>query len=93
MAFGIHVVNVGLFNVDAAGNIIKKDDSTTLRQHLSTSIEHRIISSSDVPTSSGSPTVKEYLILEAASGYVLNHMDQTTIITYLRTAEGGFGAL
>lgn len=93
MSFGVHIVNTGLFKVDATGNVVLKDDSATLRQHLSTGMEHRVIPSADVPTSVGYPTVKEFLVLEAAAGYVLNHMDQTTIVTYLMTAEGGYGEL
>ena len=34
--------------------------------------------------------IKTYLELEAAADYVLEYMDQNTVITYRRTAAGGF---
>lgn len=92
MAMNVHVARVGFLKVDGLGNVVSKDDvSGTLASQLSGSHEHRVIEDSSIANTSGNPTVKAYLELEAADDYVLNHMDQTTIITYLRTAAGGFG--
>lgn len=91
MAIGVHVVRVGVFNVDATGNILRKDDAdVTIKQQLTSSIEHLVIEDAAVPNTSGNPTVAEYIKLEAVSDYALSHIDQTTIITYLRNSTGGY---
>jgi len=91
MAIGVHVARVGVFNVDATGVVLKKDDpSISLRQQLTTSMDHRIIADSLIPSSVNNPAVKAYIEAEAASDYIVHYMDQNTIITYLRTAAGGF---
>ena len=91
MPFGIHVARVGVFNVDNSGTILKKDDpSITIQQQLQTSIDHLMIVDSAIPNTANNPTTKAYLELEATDDYVVHHIDQSTIITYLRTAGGGF---
>lgn len=91
MALNIHVARVAVLNVDMAGNVVKKDDPTvTLRQQLQTSMDHRMLEDVSIPNTAGNPAVKAYLEAEAGDDYVLQHIDQTTIITYLRTATGGF---
>ena len=77
------VVNVGLFPVDATGNvIIKNSKSTTIgTMSASTSTQHRVIPDSTVPNSTGYPTIKDYLVLEDAGGWLFKHMDQSFIIT------------
>lgn len=83
MAVGIHVVRVGLFTVDASNNRIDKNaSSTTINQLKNTHHEFLVIPDATVPNSAGYPTIKDYLVLEAASNYVLKHLDQNTIITY-----------
>lgn len=83
MAIGIHVVNVGFLKVDAVGNVIPKGNATTpISAHLSSGHEHRVLPDAAIPNSADYPTVKTYLEAEAADNYILNHMDQTTIITY-----------
>lgn len=91
MAVGMHVARVGVFSVDATGNILRKDDAdVTIKQQLSSSLEHLVIEDAEVPNSSGYPTVAEYIKLEAADNYVISHIDQTMILTYLRDAAGGY---
>lgn len=91
MAISIHVARVALLSVDHLGNVLKKDDpNITIKQHLITSMDHRVIEDAAIPNTAGYPSVKNYLIAEAANDYVLNHMDQTTIVTYRRTSGGGF---
>lgn len=91
MAISVHIVNVGFLKVDASGNVIDKNSTTTtIKTHLTSSHEHRVIPDAAIPNSLNYPDVKTYLELEADADYVLNHIDQTTIITYLRTAGGGF---
>lgn len=92
MPFSVHIARVGVFNVDDAGTILKKDDpEITISQQLRTSIDHLVLVDSAIPNTTGNPTTKAYLELEATDDFVVHHMDQSTIITYLRTAGGGFG--
>lgn len=91
MAMNVHVARVAALNVDPAGNVVKKDDpDVSLRQQLQTQLDHRVLEDSAISNTSGNPSVKDYIEAEAGDDYVVHHMDQTTIITYLRTAAGGF---
>ena len=84
-AVGCHIVAVQFVAVNPqTGQVVSKDDpNTTISDVLHTAHDHRIISDSSVPSSSGSPTIKNYLLAEAAAGYKLVYMDQTKIITYM----------
>ena len=78
----IHVVNSGLFTVDHSDNIIDKNSSDIKIATLSkTKMSHLVIPNGQVPNSVNYPTIKSYLELEAVSGYVLEMINQTTIIT------------
>lgn len=91
MAISIHVARVAVLSVDHLGNVVKKDDpNVTLKQHLSTHMDHRLIVDAAIPNTAGNPSVKAYLEAEAANDYVLSHMDQSMIVTYRRTSGGGF---
>ena len=92
MAIQIHVVRVGFLKVDVAGNVIDKESpTTTIKTHLTGSHEHRVIPNvSLVPNSANSPDVKLYLEAEAGDDFVLEHMDQDTIIT-ITPAVAGLG--
>lgn len=79
----VHVVRVGLFTVDANGQRIDKNSpSTTINQLKASSQDMLVIPDASISSSAGYPSVKTYLESEAAAGYVLNHMDQSFIITY-----------
>lgn len=83
MAVGIHVVRIGLFTVDQNGNRIDKSSrNTTIDQLKDTSHAILVIPDASIGTSTGYPTVKNYLVAEATNNYVLNYMDQSFIITY-----------
>lgn len=79
----IHIVTVGVFLIDATGNVIdKRKKTTTLQTAINgTSSEHRIIPDADIANSADYPTIKSYLELEEADGFLLQHMDQTYIVT------------
>lgn len=86
MAVSIHYVNVGLVHVDALGNVVSKDSTTTtLKDMMTANTEHRVIprttGAASSPNSAGYPTVAEYLALEAAADHALAYMDQYTIVT------------
>jgi len=84
MAVGMHFVNVGMVQVDANGTRVDKT-TTTIKGMLIGGTEHRVLPEADVPNSIGYPAIKSYVVLEAASGYVVYHMDQYIIITYKST--------
>lgn len=92
MAINVHVARVAALNVDTTGNVVKKDDpDVSLRQQLQTRIDHRVLEDVAISNSTGNPSVKDYIEAEAGDDYVVHYMDQTMIVTYLRTAGGGFG--
>ncbi|MDB4490363.1 hypothetical protein N9045_02480 [bacterium] len=91
MAFNVHIARVAAVSVDALGNVLDKaDGSVTIAQHLKTSLEHRMVVDAAIPNTAGNPTVKSYLEAEAADDYIMEYMDQNTVISYLRTAAGGY---
>jgi hypothetical protein len=91
MAIGIHVARTAFVSVDRLGTVIDKCDvETTIGAVLQTEHQHRMIVDSAIPNTATRPTVKVYLELEAGDDYALGHIDQSTVITYKRTASGGF---
>jgi len=86
MAISIHVAQVGLFSVDATTGLKIDKDSTsvTINQMKNTEQRHLVIPDAGIPNTTNSPSVKEYLELEASSDFILGHMDQYTIVTYDR---------
>jgi len=90
MAIQIHVVYVNMQNVNSLGTVVKTDGNTPFKQRLDSTMEARIVEDPNISTSANSPTVKTYLELEAANDFVAEHLSQTMIVTYKRTATGGF---
>tara|TARA_R110000868_G_scaffold45841_27_gene151881 strand:- start:1865 stop:3544 length:1680 start_codon:yes stop_codon:yes gene_type:complete len=87
----IHTARVGLFSVDAVGNVFNKNDqNVTMSQILRSSTEQRIIIDSSNSNTIGNPTVKNYLKLEAEDNFVTEYFSENLIITNLRDASGGF---
>ena len=79
----VHVARLGVFTVDQNGQRINKSSgSATINQLLNTSHEVLVIPDDSIPNSANYPTVKRYLELEAQRNYVLNHLDQTFVVTY-----------
>ncbi len=86
MAVEVHVARLGLYSVDAGGTRIDKSDtSATINTLKSTSMDFLVIPDATIPNSSGYPTIKAFLIDEASDGFVLQHLDQSLIITYKQT--------
>jgi hypothetical protein len=80
----VHVARVGLFTVDSAGNRLDKCcPTTTINQLKDTRQEFLVIADPTIPNSSGYPTLTNYLKAEAASGFSLQHLDQSFVITGL----------
>lgn len=80
----VHVARVGLFTVDAAGNRLDKCcPTTTINQMKDTRLEFLVLPDSGIPNSSGYPSLTNYLKAEAASGFSLQHLDQSFVITGL----------
>ena len=80
------MAQVGLFSVDATTGLKLNKDSTsvTINQMKNTEQRHLVIPDVGIPNSTNSPSVKEYLELEASSDFIIHHMDQYTIVTYDR---------
>lgn len=90
----VHVVNLMLVKVDAAGNIINTGGNLTNISNptegtvISSPIrvpeyttEYRVMENDDVPNSLNSPTIPEYLAAEATDDYVPVHLTQNILIT------------
>jgi len=85
MAIGIHIARVAFLPINKlTGSVVNKNDqATTINDVLQTEHRHVIIpDTTNAPNSVGYPTVDAYLKLEAASDYVVYHMDQNMIVTY-----------
>jgi hypothetical protein len=82
MATPIHIAQIALLPVNSLGVVIKKSEAT-IGQMTQASTEPRVITDSLIPNTATNPTPKVYLELEAADDFILKHMDQTQIITYL----------
>jgi hypothetical protein len=79
----VHVARVGLFTTDQNGQRLDKCcPSTTINQMKNTKMEFLIIPDSTNSNTSGYPTIAEYLKLEVVQGFILNHLDQSFVITY-----------
>jgi hypothetical protein len=81
MATQIHVARIALMPVNSVGAVVSKN-SATIGQMMNVTSEERMISDSSIPNTANNPTPKAYLELEAAGDFILNHIDQTYIITY-----------
>lgn len=85
MAVGIHIVRVAFLPISKTTGlpVDKNDSNTTIKDVLKTEHRHVVLPNvAEVPNSANYPTVETYLKLEAASDYVLHHMDQNTVVTY-----------
>jgi hypothetical protein len=78
----VHVVTMGIVNITAGGEVKQKSQMTIGEVINNSSTGMRVLPNPLVPSSIGFPTLEAYLIAEALSGFVLNHLDQYTIITY-----------
>jgi len=93
MAISIHIARTGVFSVDTMGNVLSKDDpNVTIKQHLNTSMGHRVIADAAIPNSTNSPSVEDYVAAEALNFYVVHYLGQSMIVSYLRTPDGGFSS-
>jgi len=78
-----HVVYFAPTQVDRNGVKIDKNDPTvTMNKLKDTRMEQLVIPSADVPNSAGSPTIADYIKLEATSGFKIAHMTAGMIVTY-----------
>jgi hypothetical protein len=82
MATPIHIAHIALLPVNSLGVVIKKSEAT-IGQMTQASTEPRMIADPAIPNTATNPTPKAYLELEANDDFILKHMDQTQIVTYL----------
>jgi len=83
MAVSVHVAAMGLFRINqSTGRIYQVGkDSVTIKEALSFVEEHRLVDDPTIPTTSGNPTIRGFLELEAAAGFEPVQVDQSMIIT------------
>lgn len=82
MSIKVHIARVGIFTVDHTGNRIDKNSpNTSINQLRATRQDALVIPNSDLPNTSGYPTIESYIISEADDGYELLYMDSSFIIT------------
>lgn len=78
----IRVARVGLFTTDLSGNRIDKCcNSVSINELKHTSQEFLVLPDPSLPNTIGYPTIAAYLQLEANSGFSLQHIDQSFVIT------------
>ena len=74
--------------IDTGGKTVPSDPNPTEGDIIKSTIrvadystEWRVLENSNAPNSTNWPDLEAYLMLEAADGFVLNHMGQSLIIT------------
>jgi len=84
----IHVARLNLMRRTADGKFYNASspkstngDNISVRDALTMSTEIRVMADSTIPNTANYPNVKTYLEAEAASGFLLAHLDQTYVIT------------
>lgn len=82
MAVVVHIVRLRPIAVDATGAVIDKNKATIGQVARGGSTEPRVIPDLNIASSANYPTIEDYIIAEAAAGFVVRHIDQTMIITY-----------
>ena len=75
----VHVVYVRPMQV--VNNQVVDKSEATIAQMTKASMEIRIVPDGDVASSTGSPSIKDYLVAEDAAGFALAHIDNTMIVT------------
>lgn len=80
MALQVHVVYVKPQPV--VNGIVINKDRATIGEICVSSLEMRVVEDPSISNSSNSPTIKQYLELEAQDDFKLTHMDNDIIVTY-----------
>ncbi len=81
-AIGCHVAQIGPKPVTPTGTVIDKK-SATINEMLQTTQEMRVLEdTTNAPSSSGYPTIEDYIKAEALLGYKVQVINQSWIITY-----------
>lgn len=91
MAVGIHIARTAFLPISrVTGSVVDKNAAgTTIKDVMQTENRHVVLPDTSNPNTANHPTVDQYLILEAASDYVLYHLDQNMIVTYDAGAVNG----
>jgi len=74
-----HIAYLKLTKVNAVGQIISQSDP--ISSHMNYSTEYRIIPDSSLSNTASSPTLAQYLLLEATLFYEVRHVDQSMVVT------------
>jgi len=76
---GVHVAYIRPMQV-VGGQVINKNDATIGQMALA-SMEMRIIADSGIASSSGNPSIGDYIVAEDLLGFSVAHIDNTMIVT------------
>ncbi len=77
----VHVANIGPVLINDLGGVVDKD-TMTIGQRMVANNQDRVLPDTSIPNTATSPTLKKYLELEAAQGFILYHLSQNLVITY-----------
>jgi len=75
-----HTAYIKEFYINELGGVVNQDIAS-ISTIINSSKEQRIIQDSNIPNTTGNPTIKRYLELEAADGYSLKNINNNIIIT------------
>lgn len=79
-AIGCHVALIVSKKINPIGGILP--DNATIGMVANSSSEFRVKYDSTIPNTANYPTIEDYIKLEAQSGYKVQIINQTHIITY-----------
>ncbi len=80
-AVGVHFVNIVPKPTNALGGVVNKG-TASMTQLLQMSTEFRVEETADVASSTGFPTVEDFVKAEALLGYKVAIINQSYIILY-----------
>ena len=77
----VHIAKIGLVRV-APNGVIVNNTTSTINDNMDFSTEHRILEDSTyTPSSTGNPTLEEYLVAEDALGFNIIYINQYIVVT------------
>lgn len=80
MVSQVHVATFKMVMINSLGAVVP--ETASMSETLQATKELRVNVDPSISNTAGYPTLAAYLALEAADSFVLQHLDQTYIITY-----------
>lgn len=91
MALDVHVAYITIIGINSLGQVVNKlNPTTTYRDVVNSSTEPRVAPDPSNPSTGDPnatppttyPTIKDYLVREAAAGYKASFISATMIVSY-----------